>query len=40
MKQFLISYSFKSGSEEQWHRDISNFIEALANDPELRGKIP
>ena len=39
MKQFLIRYSFKNGSEEQWHRDIAAFIAALDGDPELRGKI-
>jgi hypothetical protein len=30
MKQFLIKYRLKSGSEERWHQD---------NDPALRGKI-
>ena len=39
MKQFLIRYSFKNGSEEQWRRDIAAFIGALDSDPELRGKI-
>jgi hypothetical protein len=39
MKQFLIKYRFKDGSEEEWHRDIGRFIAALDNDPDLRGKI-
>lgn len=39
MKQFLIKYSFKGGSEAQWHKDIAAFIDALGSDPELQGKI-
>lgn len=39
MKQFLIKYRLKNGSEEQWHQDIGRFISALNNDPALRGKI-
>ena len=39
MKQFLIKYRLKNGSEEQWHQDIVRFISALDNDPALRGKI-
>jgi hypothetical protein len=39
MKQFLIKYRLKSGSEERWHQDIVRFISALDNDPALRGKI-
>jgi hypothetical protein len=39
MKYFLIKYRFKSGSEEQWHRDIAAFISALDGDPALSGRI-
>ena len=38
MKQFLIKYRLKSGSEERWHQDIVRFISALDNDPALREK--
>jgi hypothetical protein len=39
MKHFLIKYHFKSGSEEEWHRDIARFIAALDKVPALQGKI-
>jgi hypothetical protein len=39
VRYFLITYRFKSGSEEQWHRDIAAFIAAVDGDPALRGKI-
>jgi hypothetical protein len=39
MKYFLIKYSFKNGSQEQWHRDIAAFISALDSDPALSGRI-
>jgi hypothetical protein len=39
MKYFLIKYTFKSGSEEQWHRDIAAFVAAIDGDPALRGKL-
>lgn len=39
MKHFLIKYQFKVGSEEDWHRQIAQFIAALDSDPELAGKI-
>jgi hypothetical protein len=39
MKQFLIKYSLKNASPEQWHADIKAFIAALDEDPELRGAI-
>jgi hypothetical protein len=39
MKYFLITYRFKHGSEEDWHREIARFISALDNDPALRGRI-
>ena len=39
MKHFLIRYQFKSGSREAWHQHIAQFISALDNDPELKGKI-
>jgi|SRR5271168_403979 len=39
MKYVLIKYHFKGGSEKRWHEDIANFVSALDNDPDLRGKI-
>ena len=39
MKHILIKYRFKSGSRDEWHREIERFISALDNDPELSGKI-
>jgi hypothetical protein len=39
MKHFLIKYRFTNGTQEQWHRDISDFIAALQDDAELRGRI-
>jgi hypothetical protein len=39
MKHFLIRYSLKNGSSEDWHREIAQFIAALENDPTLKGKI-
>ena len=37
MKQFLIKYRLKNGSEPQWHADIARFIAALDADPALKG---
>jgi hypothetical protein len=39
MKQFLIKYKRINGAEEGWHREIAQFISALDNDAELKGKI-
>ena len=39
MKQFLITYRFKNGSEDEWHRNIATFIAAIDADPELTGKM-
>ena len=39
MKHFLIRYRFADGTTEQWHRDIGDFIAALDNDPDLKGRI-
>jgi hypothetical protein len=39
MKYFLIKYRFQEGSQEEWHREITQFISELDNDPELKGKI-
>jgi hypothetical protein len=39
MKHFLIKYQFKSGSRDEWHRQIEAFIAALESDPELKGRI-
>ncbi len=37
MKQFLIKYRRKNGSEAEWHADIARFIAALDGDPALGG---
>ena len=39
MKQFLISYTFTEGSEEEWHQKVREFIENLKTHPLLAGKI-
>src|SRR5262245_63762390 len=39
MKHFMIKYQFKSGTKEEWHRDIAAFITALDTDPALKGRI-
>ena len=39
MKHFMIKYQFVNGTTEEWHREIGRFIEALDNDPELKGRI-
>jgi hypothetical protein len=39
MKYFLIKYQFKNGAPEAWRQHIADFISALENDPELRGRI-
>jgi hypothetical protein len=39
MKHFLIKYRLKNGSQDAWHRDITEFISALDGDPALQGKI-
>jgi hypothetical protein len=39
MKYFLIKYSFMTGSEEEWHREIARFVAALDSEPVLKGKI-
>ena len=39
MKHFMIKYHFKSGSQEDWHREIGRFIAALDSHPDLAGKI-
>ena len=39
MKHFLIKYSFKNGTAEEWHRQMGRFIAALEGDPALKGRI-
>ena len=39
MKHFMIKYTFKEGSREEWHQSIARFIAALESDPAVRGKI-
>jgi hypothetical protein len=39
MKHFMIKYAFANGTTEAWHQEISRFITAIDNDPELKGRI-
>ena len=39
MKSVFIKYHFKEGSRDEWHREITRFVEAIDSDAELRGKI-
>src|SRR4029077_2862643 len=39
MKHFLIKYRFTNGTETEWHQAIAQFISALDDDPDLKGKI-
>ncbi|SRR5260370_328170 len=39
MKHFLIRYSFKEGSQEDWRREIKRFIAAIEGDATLNGRI-
>jgi len=39
MKFNLIRYRFKTGSPEEWHKEIARFVAALDADPDLRHKI-
>ena len=39
MKHFLIRYRFTNGTEAEWHQAIAQFISALDDDPDLKGKI-
>jgi hypothetical protein len=39
MKQFLIKYRFKEGSQEDWRREIKRFIAAIESDATLNGGI-
>jgi hypothetical protein len=39
MKHFMIKYQFANGTTEAWHQEISRFITAIDNDPELKGRI-
>jgi hypothetical protein len=39
MKRFLIRYQRRYASAQAWHDEIAQFIAALDNDAELRGRI-
>jgi hypothetical protein len=39
MKHFMIKYRRKEVPAEQWHKDITNFIAALNEDPAVKGQI-
>jgi hypothetical protein len=41
MKRFLIRYTYRldDASVGEWHRRVAQFISALENDPELKGRI-
>jgi len=39
MKHFMIRYRFLNGTQTEWHQAIAQFISALNDDPDLKGKI-
>jgi hypothetical protein len=39
VKHFLIKYRLTTGSEEDWRKEVAQFIAALENDPALKGKM-
>jgi hypothetical protein len=39
MKHFMIRYTRSNGTEQDWHRDIAEFISQVDGDPDLKGKI-
>jgi hypothetical protein len=39
MKHFMITYQFRNGTTQDWHREIGRFISALNADLELKGRI-
>lgn len=39
MKHFMIRYQFKTGTTDDWHREVSRFVKAIDGDPELKGRI-
>jgi hypothetical protein len=39
MKQFLIRYRLTNATPDSWHQEIAEFISALDNDPELKGRV-
>ncbi len=41
MKRFLITYTFRldPASEAAWHRRVAEFIAAIDDDPELKGRV-
>ena len=39
MNRSLIRYHFKEGTREAWHKRVAEFIAALDNDPDLKGRV-
>ena len=39
MKHFMIRYRFKTGTKEDWHRAIADFVAHVDGNPALKGKI-
>jgi hypothetical protein len=39
MKHFMITYRFKTGTTDAWHKEIGRFIAAINDDPELKGRL-
>ena len=39
MKYFLIKYRFTNGSQAEWQQEMTRFVSALENDPDLKGRI-
>jgi hypothetical protein len=39
MNRSIIKYQFKEGAREAWHQRVAEFIAALDNDPDLKGRV-
>lgn len=39
MPQSIITYAFKSGSRDEWHRRIAKMVAEMNSDPDLAGRI-
>ena len=39
MKYFIIKYTFKNGSRDEWHQHMARFIAALERDPAVKDRI-
>jgi hypothetical protein len=39
MPQSIITYTFKTGSRDDWHRRIADLVHAMNTDADLQGRI-